>query len=332
MRRLSCSSSCSRRLVTTSRRKWRKYQSICLRSRRSGRPTSAFSVGTRHVMLTANVVCSDVFLNRYAITRLSSAPRLQLQLDPHIVGRHVPDVDEVRHLAAEHDVADLLDELRLVDRVGNARDVELLARSRRRSGFPGGAQADRARAGLVDLLQLVRRVEDVAAGRKVGALHPAAQLQRREIGIVEQLDQRGADLAEVVRRDVGGHAHRDAGGAVDQQVGNARRQHDRLGLGAVVVGTERRPSPARSPAALRRRPARGGTRCSASPRRRRRRAIRSCRSRRPADSAARTTAPCARAFRRWRCRRAGGSCPSRRRPPSRTCGAWRRRSGSAATS
>ena len=164
---------------------------------------------------------------------------LQLELDAHIVGRHVLDVDQVRHLAAEHDVADLLDELRLVDRVGNAGDVELLARSRRRPGFPGGAQADRSRAGPVDLLQLVRRIQDVAAGRKIRALHPAAQLQRRQIGIVEQLDQRRADLVEVVRRDVGGHADGDAGAAVDEQVRHARRQHDRLALRAVVARPER---------------------------------------------------------------------------------------------
>ena len=53
------------------------------------------------------------------------------------------------------------------------------------------------------------------------------------------LSERGADLAEVVRRDVGRHADGDAGGAVDEQVGHPRRQHDRLGLGAVVVGPER---------------------------------------------------------------------------------------------
>ena len=45
-------------------------------------------------------------------------------------------------------------------------------------------------------------------------------------------------FAEVVRRDVGRHADRDAGGAVDQQVRHARRQHDRLALLAVVVGDE----------------------------------------------------------------------------------------------
>jgi hypothetical protein len=42
-----------------------------------------------------------------------------------------------------------------------------------------------------------------------------------------------------VRRDVGGHADGDAGAAVDEQVRHPRRQHDRLGLGAVVIGPER---------------------------------------------------------------------------------------------
>ena len=46
------------------------------------------------------------------------------------------------------------------------------------------------------------------------------------------------DLAQVVRRDVGGHADRDAGRAVDQQVGEARRQDRRLLRAAVVVGLE----------------------------------------------------------------------------------------------
>ena len=71
---------------------------------------------------------------------------LQVELDPHVVGRHVAHVDEMRHLAAEHDVADLLDQLRLVDRVGNARDVELLVRAGRRSGFPGGSAGGSTRS------------------------------------------------------------------------------------------------------------------------------------------------------------------------------------------
>ena len=47
---------------------------------------------------------------------------------------------------------------------------------------------------------------------------------------------RRGDLAQVVRRDLGGHADRDALGAVDQQVRDPRRQDRRLLRPAVVVG------------------------------------------------------------------------------------------------
>ena len=62
----------------------------------------------------------------------------------------------------------------------------------------------------------------------------------------------------------------------------------------------------------------GGTRCSAWPRRCRRRPSRSCPGRRSAGSAGRSPAPCAPACRRSRCRRAGGTCRSRRRRCART--------------
>ena len=50
--------------------------------------------------------------------------------------------------------------------------------------------------------------------------------------MVDQRDDGVDDLAQVVRRDVGRHADRDAGGAVDQQVREARRQDGRLLLAA----------------------------------------------------------------------------------------------------
>ena len=164
--------------------------------------------------------------------------RLQLQLDADVVGGEIPDVHQVRHLAAEHDVANLLDELRLVDGVRHARDVEQLAAARRRPALPGAADADRARAGAIDLLQLGRRIENVPASREVRPLHPAAELNRRQIRIVEQLDEGRAHLVEVVRRDVRGHAHGDARRAVHQQVRDAGGQHHRLLLRAVVAGPE----------------------------------------------------------------------------------------------
>ena len=45
-------------------------------------------------------------------------------------------------------------------------------------------------------------------------------------------------LAQIVRRDVGGHADRDAGAAVQEHHRQARRQHHRLIEHAVEVGRE----------------------------------------------------------------------------------------------
>ena len=59
-----------------------------------------------------------------------------------------------------------------------------------------------------------------------------------DLGVVDHRDDRVRDLPEVVRRDVRRHADRDPGGAVDQQVRQPRRHHQRLVLGAVVVRAE----------------------------------------------------------------------------------------------
>ena len=65
----------------------------------------------------------------------------------------------------------------------------------------------------------------------VGKSGPGTMSIRSSIesaGIVDQRDAGIDHLAEIVRRDVGRHADGDAAGAVDQQVGEARRQHHRL--------------------------------------------------------------------------------------------------------
>ena len=56
--------------------------------------------------------------------------------------------------------------------------------------------------------------------------------------IVDQRDAGVDNLAQIVRRDVGRHADRDAAGAVDQQVREFRRQNRRLLFGVVVVRLE----------------------------------------------------------------------------------------------
>ena len=108
-----------------------------------------------------------------------------------------------------------------------------------RTLFPRAAETNRARAGLVDLPDLVRRIQDLAAGRKVRPLDVPHNCTALRSGLSRRLHERGADLAEVVRRNVGGHADGDAGGAVDQEVRDPRRQDHRFGACAVVVWTER---------------------------------------------------------------------------------------------
>ena len=55
---------------------------------------------------------------------------------------------------------------------------------------------------------------------------------------IKQRDRIG-DLAEVVRRNVGRHADRDAARAVEQELRQPARQHARLGALVVEVGNER---------------------------------------------------------------------------------------------
>jgi hypothetical protein len=58
------------------------------------------------------------------------------------------------------------------------------------------------------------------------------------VGILDRRDDRLDDLPQVVRRDVGRHTDSDAGGAVDEEVGEPAGEDERLLLLAVVVVDE----------------------------------------------------------------------------------------------
>ncbi len=156
--------------------------------------------------------------------------------------------------------------------------------------------------------------DDLAAGRKVRTRNDVQKLIQRQVGRVDQGQTGVDDLAQIVRRDIGRHADGDAAGAVDQEIGDARRQNRRLGFLAVVVFLEV------DRVACRGRPespwtrGSGGIRCSASPPADRCPPSRSCPGRRSAAGSSRRAGPCARGCRRSKGRRAGDTCPSRRRP------------------
>ena len=100
-----------------------------------------------------------------------------------------------------------------------------------------GAHHDAAAAGAVALAHAGQAVDD-PGGREVGRRDDLHQLVDRRVRVLQQVQAGVDDLVEVVRRDVGRHADGDAARAVDQQVRQPRRQHQRLLLAAVVVGAE----------------------------------------------------------------------------------------------
>ena len=100
-----------------------------------------------------------------------------------------------------------------------------------------GAQHDDAATGLVGLAD-AGPAADEGAGGEIRATDVGHQFVYGDGRVLHQGDQAVDHLGEVVRRDLGGHANGDALGAVDQDVGDARRQDRGLEQGVVVVGNK----------------------------------------------------------------------------------------------
>ena len=161
---------------------------------------------------------------------------IALELDFHIVGQ-VSHAGDVGNDLVAHQLGDALLHHGSVDTEGHVGDVDELA-----PVFVGDdlhltahehTAAPRAEV-AVDALG----AEDEAAGGEVRSLDVGAQLLGREVGVVDEGADAVHDLAEVVRRHVGGHAYGNARAAVDQQVGEGAGEDHGLGGGVVVVGLE----------------------------------------------------------------------------------------------
>ena len=155
--------------------------------------------------------------------------------DQHDAGRVgvvglVADVLQPRQLLGAHLLRDLLDDLARRGLVRHRGDDEVGPLA-----HPGRASAHAAQAGLVHGEEVGARGDDLGGGRVVRAEHVFAQVGHARVGVFEQAHAGADDLVEVVRRHVGGHADRDAGGAVEQQVRQPRRHPGRLLQGAVEV-------------------------------------------------------------------------------------------------
>ena len=134
-------------------------------------------------------------------------------------------------------LSDLLDQTRLVQLVRQLGDHQLLATADLVDvlDLDASADIDAPTAGTIGLDDAGTAVDDARSGeiRAGDVLH---QVIDGQLGIVHQRQAAVDHLGEVVRRDVGGHAHGDTGRAVDQQVRHLGRHDSRDLLGAIVVG------------------------------------------------------------------------------------------------
>ena len=152
--------------------------------------------------------------------------RVLLELDHQAgvgAGRLVVDVGDALDLPALDQLLDLggrCQDRGLVGHLGDHDAVALAAGALDDLG--ARPQADGALAGAVGI-EDAGPAHDEPAGREVGAVDELHQVVGRGLGVVEQVEHGVDRLAQVVGRDVGGHAHGDALAAVDQQVGEAGR-------------------------------------------------------------------------------------------------------------
>src|SRR5690606_35231892 len=163
---------------------------------------------------------------------------LDLDVDAHavLVGLVAQLADAFQALFLDQ-LGDLLDQPGLVHLVGDLGDDDRFTAIVRNLDLGTRAHAHAAAAGPVRGLDASGAVDD-AGGREIRARQVLHQPIDVDLRVVDHRDGRVHHLAQVVRRDVGGHAHRDAGGAVDQQ-GRHPGRHDRgFELLLVVVGLE----------------------------------------------------------------------------------------------
>ena len=201
---------------------------------------------SRHAVDERNGVEAEGRLKRRVLVELvqrdlRDGVALELDLDPHpravgVVGE-VGDlgqdlvVDEVGDLLDHTDVAALLHAVRqLGDDDRGLAAAQLLDVCASPHDDPAASRAIRLANSFA--------AEDDPARRKVGALDVARQTLDVDLGVVDDRHDGVDDLPEVVRRDVRRHADGDAGGAVDEQVREARREDRGLAAGLVVVRLE----------------------------------------------------------------------------------------------
>ena len=165
-------------------------------------------------------------------------PRLGLQHQPDVLGALIQDVTQQGRLARLDEVSQLLDQVGLLHLIGNLGDDNAPEAAPQVLALPAGTHPYAAPSGLIGLKQAPGGLDDHAPGGKVRARDQGEEFRRRDVRLLEN-PQAGLDqLGDIVWRDGGRHAHRNAARTVGQEVREACRQDDGLFFLAVIGFTE----------------------------------------------------------------------------------------------
>ena len=161
---------------------------------------------------------------------------LQLDDDAHAVPVGlVPQVADALQTLVLHLLGHIFDEHPLVHLIGQLSDDNAGSVLAELLEFIPCPDDDLAPAGGVGRPDACTAHNNAPCG-EVRALHMLHQVRERCLRVVQHADGGVDDLPQVVGRDICGHAHGDAGGAVDQQVGEPAGEHSRLLPALVEVG------------------------------------------------------------------------------------------------
>ena len=149
----------------------------------------------------------------------------------------IPKVRDALDLFLLHQLRDPLHEARFVHLIGDLGDDDPAPIGAHLLDLGLGPDHDPAPAGPIRLRHAHAAHDDAARG-EVGARDVLHEVVHGDVRVVDHGAEGVRHLPQVVGRDVGGHAHGDAAGAVDQQVREPGGQHGGLLQGFVEVGHE----------------------------------------------------------------------------------------------
>ena len=89
-----------------------------------------------------------------------------------------------------------------------------------------------------EILRDPRPAQHEAPGGEIRPFDVFHQLGNRDLWLVDLRTDAVDHFAQIMRREIRGHPHRDPRAAIDQQIGKRRRKDGWLGEALVIVGNE----------------------------------------------------------------------------------------------